>query len=60
MAEKKRFLLRIDQQSYDAVEKWANDEFRSINAQIELIIKKALKDAGRLKKQTQGENSEEN
>ncbi|CAH2714223.1 hypothetical protein BACCIP111895_01384 [Neobacillus rhizosphaerae] len=60
MAEKKRFLLRIDQQSYDAVEKWANDEFRSINAQIELIIKKALKEAGRLKKQTQGETSDEN
>ncbi|WP_312471505.1 hypothetical protein [Neobacillus sp.] len=60
MAEKKRFLLRIDQQSYDAVEKWANDEFRSINAQIELIINKALKEAGRLKKQTQGENSDEN
>lgn len=50
MAEKKRFLLRIDQKVYDALEKWSADELRSVNAQIELIIKKALKDAGRLKK----------
>ncbi|MFJ5763024.1 Arc family DNA-binding protein [Neobacillus sp. NPDC093182] len=49
MAEKKRFLLRIDQQIYDALEKWAEDEFRSVNAQIEIIIKKGLKDSGRLK-----------
>ncbi|WP_462411814.1 type II toxin-antitoxin system antitoxin [Neobacillus sp. Marseille-QA0830] len=50
MAEKKRFLLRIDSKYYDALEKWANDEFRSVNAQIELIIKKALQDSGRLGK----------
>jgi hypothetical protein len=49
VADKKRFLLRIDQQTYDAVVKWANDEFRSVNAQMELIIKKALKEAGRLR-----------
>lgn len=49
MAEKKRFLLRIDQQIYEALEKWAEDEFRSVNAQIEIIIKKGLKDSGRLK-----------
>lgn len=59
MAEKKRFLLRMDQQSYDAVEKWANDEFRSVNAQIELIIKKALKDTGRLKKSNLPEKKED-
>lgn len=50
MAEKKRFLLRIDPKVYDALEKWAEDELRSVNAQIEVIIKKALKDSGRLKK----------
>jgi len=50
VAEKKRFLLRIDQDLYDALEKWADDEFRSVNAQIELLIKKSLKDSGRLKK----------
>ena len=49
MSEKKRFLLRIDQQIYDALEKWAEDEFRSVNAQIEIIIKKGLRDSGRLK-----------
>lgn len=49
MAEKKRYLLRIDQKIYDALEKWSSDELRSVNAQIEMILKKALKDAGRLK-----------
>lgn len=49
MAEKKRFLLRIDQHLYDMIEKWANDELRSVNAQIELILKNALKEAGRLR-----------
>ena len=51
LSDKKRFLLRLDQQLYDAVEKWASDEFRSVNAQIELLLKTALKDAGRLKKE---------
>ncbi len=50
MAEKKRFLLRIDPKIYEALEKWASDEFRSVNAQIELILRKALVKAGRLKK----------
>jgi hypothetical protein len=47
VAEKKKFLLRIDQKTYDALEKWASDELRSVNAQIEVILKKAIKDAGR-------------
>jgi hypothetical protein len=51
VADKKRFLLRIDQHAYDALEKWANDEFRSVNAQIELIIKQKLTETGRLKKE---------
>ncbi|MBU8920070.1 Arc family DNA-binding protein [Bacillus sp. FJAT-29953] len=60
MADKKRFLLRVDQKIYDALEKWADDEFRSVNAQIELIIKKALKDAGRLKNsKASGEKEED-
>ncbi|WP_082881360.1 Arc family DNA-binding protein [Lederbergia galactosidilytica] len=58
MAEKKRFLLRVDQKVYDSLEKWAEDEFRSVNAQIELIIKKALKDAGRLKNRGTTEDKE--
>ena len=47
MTEKKKFLLRMDQKTFDALEKWAQDEFRSVNAQIEMILKKALKEAGR-------------
>ena len=49
MSEKKRFLLRVDQKVYDALEKWASDELRSVNAQIEILLKKALKEAGRSK-----------
>jgi hypothetical protein len=49
MAQKKPFALRLDPELMKAVEKWAVDEFRSTNGQIESIIHKALKDAGRLK-----------
>ncbi|WP_318506196.1 hypothetical protein [Bacillus sp. T3] len=49
MAEKKKFLLRIDQKTYDALEKWASDELRSVNAQIEILLKKAIKESGRTK-----------
>jgi hypothetical protein len=49
VAEKKKFLLRIDQKTYDALERWASDELRSVNAQIEIILKKAIKEAGRSK-----------
>ena len=50
MAKKKPFVLRIDPEILVAVEKWAADEFRSTNGQLEWIINKALKDAGRLQK----------
>ncbi|MDD4528085.1 MAG: Arc family DNA binding domain-containing protein [Candidatus Margulisbacteria bacterium] len=53
MAEKKSFVLRIDPETMKAIEKWAADEFRSINGQLEWIISKSLKDAGRLKKPRQ-------
>lgn len=46
---KKSFVLRIDEQTYASLEKWAADEFRSVNGQIEMLIDKALKDAGRKK-----------
>ncbi len=49
MAEKKPFALRMDAATMKAIEKWAADEFRSVNGQIEWILHKALKDAGRLK-----------
>lgn len=47
MAKKKSFVLRIDQDVYEAVEKWAAQEFRSANGQLEWIINKALRDARR-------------
>jgi hypothetical protein len=50
MAKKKPFVLRVDEDTMKALEKWAADEFRSTNGQLEWIIHKALKDAGRLKK----------
>ncbi|MCK9617571.1 MAG: Arc family DNA-binding protein [Lentimicrobiaceae bacterium] len=58
MAKKKPFVLRIDPEVMEAVEKWAADEFRSANGQIEWIIAKALKDAGRYReaKNPQKEN----
>jgi hypothetical protein len=50
MSTKKTFALRIDAELMAAVEKWASDEFRSANGQIEWIINQALKDARRLKR----------
>ena len=49
MAQKKPFVLRLDPEVLKAMEKWAADEFRSTNGQLEWIITKALKEAGRLK-----------
>ncbi|MCB6901187.1 Arc family DNA-binding protein [Hoylesella buccalis] len=46
----KSFILRIDSDTMDAVEKWAADEFRSINGQLQWIISEALRKNGRLKK----------
>jgi len=50
MAEKKSFALRIDSETMKAIEKWAADEFRSVNGQIEWMLNKSLSDTGRLKK----------
>ena len=52
MAERKAFLLRVDRALLDAVQRWANDDLRSVNAQIELLLRDALKRAGRLPKPT--------
>lgn len=46
----KSFILRVDSDTMDAVEKWAADEFRSINGQLQWIISEALRKNGRLKK----------
>lgn len=50
MAEKKQIPLRLDEESLDALKKWADDELRSVNAQIEYILREALRKNGRLKK----------
>ncbi|GAA2599176.1 hypothetical protein GCM10010399_32400 [Dactylosporangium fulvum] len=47
MAERKKLLLRLDPQVYDAVAKWAADDLRSVNAQIEFALRLALRQAGR-------------
>lgn len=56
--QKKSFVLRIDSQTMEAVEKWAADEFRSTNGQLEWIIDSALKKAGRSKKDKKQTNNE--
>jgi hypothetical protein len=47
LSSKKSFVLRLDEEVYKTLEKWASDEFRSVNGQMEWLINKALKDAGR-------------
>lgn len=56
MAEKKKFLLRIDEKVYAALEKWAADELRSINAQIEFLLTEALKKSGRFPQKPEENN----
>ncbi|RXQ93907.1 Arc family DNA-binding protein [Ancylomarina salipaludis] len=52
MTKKKSFVLRLNPEIYKKLEKWASDEFRSVNGQIEWIIDKSLKDSGRKKKES--------
>jgi len=47
MAERKPFLLRIDRGVLDALQRWADDDLRSLNGQIEFVLRRALKSAGR-------------
>ncbi len=50
MAERKPFLLRVDRDLLDAVQRWANDDLRSLNGQIEFLLRRALAEAGRTPK----------
>ena len=50
MAKTKSFILRVDEDTMSAIEKWAADEFRSTNGQLQWIITEALRKSGRLKK----------
>jgi len=49
MADRRAFLLRVDPDLLDAVQRWANDDLRSLNAQIEFLLRRALQDAGRVR-----------
>ena len=58
MSKRKPFVLRINPETFKQIEKWADDEFRSVNGQLEWIINKSLKDAKRLpNKQKPKENN---
>ncbi len=52
-------MLRIDPETFKQIEKWADDEFRSVNGQIEWIINKSLKDAKRLPKRKSGDKGDD-
>ncbi len=48
MVQKKPFLLRLDPSIHEALQRWADADLRSLNAQIEFLLRRALRDAGRL------------
>ena len=47
MADRKPFLLRVDRDLLESIQRWANDDLRSLNGQIEFLLRRAVKDAGR-------------
>jgi hypothetical protein len=52
VAERKAFLLRLDPTVYEAMQRWAADDLRSLNAQIEFVVRRALQQQGRLRPPT--------
>jgi hypothetical protein len=58
MSEKKKFLLRLNKELFEAIEKWAADDLRSVNAQIEFLLTDVVKKAGRLKKKNESDEDE--
>lgn len=58
MSQKKRFLLRLDLRLYEVLEKWSADELRSVNAQIEYLLKEAARKQGRWKEDKHQRTSE--
>jgi len=51
MAARKAFALRMDEKTLEAMQRWANDDLRSLNAQIEFVLREALRKQGRLPRQ---------
>ena len=58
MADRRAFLLRLDPETYDALQRWAAAELRSVNGQIEFALRRALQQAGRLKNPPAGEQDQ--
>jgi len=56
VGDRKAFLLRIDPAVLEAVQRWANDDLRSLNAQIEFLLRRTLREAGRLKQPAASRN----
>jgi hypothetical protein len=59
MAQRKAFLLRLDPATHAALERWADSELRSLNAQIEFILRRALQEAGRLPRKEPHDEAED-
>ena len=59
MADRKPFLLRLDPGVYAAMQRWADDELRSLNAQVEFVLRQALREVGRMPKQGSAEPAEQ-
>lgn len=57
MAERKPFLLRLDPETFAALQRWAADDFRSVNGQVEFLLRQALREAGRLTSRPSGTES---
>ena len=55
MAARKSFALRIEAKTYEAMQRWAKDDLRSLNAQIEFVLREALRREGRLKRSDAGD-----
>jgi hypothetical protein len=54
MGERRSFLLRVDPELLEAVQRWANDDLRSLNGQIEFLLRRALRESGRQSPRDQG------
>ena len=58
MAKRKAFALRLSEDILGAIQRWADDDLRSVNAQIEYLLREALREAGRLQRQTTSKEKE--
>ena len=56
MAARKAFALRIDEKTLEAMQRWANDDLRSLNAQIEFVLRESLRRSDRLPKPKRGDS----